>query len=1016
MPEQKKSRRTQLRAPSQSDGTPPPDRVAMSGRSLGLLRRAGEPAAGGEPLFPVACIAASAGGHAAVAALLRRLPGPGTRLSALLIDTAGSRAGSLLELAAQSSTLPVSELRAGERLMPGHIHVLPPATQATLVDGKVELTPTGDGAPPHPADVFLRSLARELRSHAVGVVLSGTGSDGALGLKDVKAEGGVTFAEDPGSAECPALPQRAIAAGGVDFILPVEEIAAELARLGRPGSALASGLTHGPALGVDPELGKLFRLLHAAMGMDFSHYKKSTLKRRIQRRMTLCQIGSLQDYVDHVSAHPAELEALYQDLLIKVTAFFRDPEAFAALKTHVFPVLMHNRPPDSPVRIWVPGCSTGEEVYSLAISLLEFLEADATGHAIQIFGTDVSEEAIQRARSGIYIENIAIDVSPSRLRRFFVRVEGGFQVSKPLRDLCIFSRHNATADPPLSQLDVVSCRNLMIYLEPSLQRRLLHTFHHALKPAGFLLLGSSEGIGTLPELFGSVDRTNRIFCKRTTPEVSASPHVILPAPPSDPSEAPDRPSKAEASTTMERVRKEADDIVMAHHAPAGVVIDEAMQIVQFRGKTGPYLEPAPGDASLHLFKMAREGLLLDLRAAVDESMKSGRVSRREEIKVKHAEGLLRSVNIEVWPLKVRLPQGRCFLVVFAESSALKADPPGSDPSSSESRRELEIVQLRRELVTAREYLQSIIDELEAANEELNCANEELLASNEELESLSERLEAEKEALQSANRELSTVNAALQRSNADLAGAHDDLRTLLDSIDTPVLMLGADLRIRRATGAAERLLGLAAGDVGRSLLEVKLRSGVDIAPWVAEAIRTLRAAERRVQDREGRSYLLRVRPSQTDGGAIDGAVLCWLESDDKATAHELANARDRMSTTFEVLRHPVLLLDGDLRVRAATRRACELFKVAPVDLEGRSLSAVDAGFCVPLLEQRLRDVMHRGTPLVDFRLEAGLGRAGRKTLSLSAFRLQADEGDVSPVLIILDDMTGRERNAGTLHLD
>ncbi|WP_437745184.1 CheR family methyltransferase [Sorangium sp. So ce1504] len=1013
MPEQKKSRRTQLGAPGPSDAAPQAGRASAPGRAPVPPEDAGESAAAGEPRpegelrFPVVCVVASAGGRGAIAELLRRLPSRDTSLSLVLIYSADPGELPLLELVAQSSPLPVAELRSGMKLAPGRVQVLPPEAQATLAGLRVELAPRGEGGP-GPGDLFLRSLAGELGSGAVAVVLSGAGSDGALGLKDVKAEGGVTFAENPRGAERPALPRSAIAAGGVDFVLSVEEIAAELVRMGRPGHVLAPWLRQGAPLGMDAELSKLLRLLHAAVGVDFSQYKKSTLRRRIQRRMTLHRLATLQDYLDHLKAHPGEIEDLYQDLLIKVTTFFRDPGAFAALKTHVFPVLMHSRPQDSPVRIWVPGCSTGEEVYSLAISLLEFLEADATDHAIQIFGTDLSEAAIQQARSGIYIESISMDVSPSRLRRFFVRVQGGFQVNKSVRDLCIFSRHNAAADPPLLKLDLTSCRNLMIYLEPSLQRRLLQTFHQALKPTGFLLLGSSESLTTAPDLFGVVDRTHRIFCKRAASEAAHSLALTAPALPGAPvvALALERPREPEG-LGMDAVRKEADAIVMARYAPAGVVVDEEMQIVQFRGKTGPYLEPSPGDASLHLFKMAREGLVLGIRAAIDASMNSGAMARKEQIKVRQDEKI-RYVDIEVWPLKVRLPQGRCFLVTFSESGAARLDRPGSDPAPSDAQKDLEIVQLRRELVTTREYLQSLIDELEATNEELLCTNDEILASNDELHRVNDALAGAHDELESANQELTTINEELRSSNVALGLANDELRKLLGGMNIPMLMVDADLRIRRIAGAADKLLGLAASDVGRSILEVKSRSVADIAPVVAEVLGTMSTVERHVEDRDGRCYLMRARPSRTTDDEVDGAVICWLESEaPRRAARELAGARDGLSAVFEVLRHPFLLLDGELRIRAVTRRYCEQFMVPLGDIEGRSLSAIDAGWNTPQLEQQLRDVLHRRAALVDFRLEAVLAHAGRRTLSFSAFRLQADEGELPALLLVVEDRTAPE---------
>jgi two-component system, chemotaxis family, CheB/CheR fusion protein len=969
--------------------------------------------------FPVVCVASSSGGERAVSALLKQLPGD-SRLSIVVIHRADGDEGAPGELVPTECLLPVSDLRAGARLKPGNVYLLPSGAQATLAGRRIELAeqPEGSGTSSS-ADIFMRSLARETKSSAVAVVLSGAGSDGAIGLEDVKAEGGVTFAEDPRVAAAPSMPQSAIATGCVDFTMDVEQLAAALARIGRAGYPLSPSLFEGATHAAEQDLGKLFTLLHAAVGVDFTHYKKSTLKRRIRRRIMLRSLSSLDDYLTYLTSNPDEIQELYQDLLIKVTAFFRDPDTFEALKTHVFPALTRGRAPGTPIRIWVPGCSTGEEVYSLAISLLEFLESGASRQLIQIFGTDISEAAIRRARAALYVDNIALEMSPGRLRRFFVETEGGYQVNKSVRDLCIFARHNATADPPFSKLDLISCRNVMIYLEPILQRQLLHTFHYALRPTGFLMLGPSEGIGVLQEEFGSVDKLHKIFCKK--PDASRAHSLPVGELRHEGGDGRERPGRASDDPfRAESVRKEADDLVTAHYAPAGVVIDEALQIVQFRGKTGPYLEPAPGDASLHLFRMAREGLLRDLRTTVYKAMRSGTVARKEGIEIRRGDAL-QPIDVEVWPLSARLPQGRCFLVVFTESRGGGAPPPGAAPprppppaaKPSARSEEIEAVALRKELVTTREYLHSIIEELEATNEELNSANEEILSSNEELHSINEELATATGELQSSNEELTMLNEELQNSNVELELANDDFRNLLNGVDLPILMLGADLRIRRFSPTAEKLLGLSSVDIGRALAEVKPRiGGAVLGPLVAETVRSRSTAERQAEDTEGRWHVVRTSSPPTPDDKSDGAVICWLDTGARELAEqERRRARDGVYDIFEALGAPLLLLDAELRVKAANRRCRELLDVSPASVEGRPLSSIDGGWSAPELEQRLRGVVEQNAALVDLRVEVELTRYGRTTLSLSALPLTTEGGAPPAVLLTIDDADAARERAG-----
>ncbi|HVY48947.1 MAG TPA: CheR family methyltransferase, partial [Minicystis sp.] len=584
-----------------------------------------------------------------------------------------------------------------------------------------------------------------------------------------------------------------------------------------------------------------------------------------------------------LESRPAEVQALFHDILIKVTHFFRDAEVFEVLKKEVFPaILRRRRAADTPVRVWVPGCATGEEAYSIAIVLLELSSEQRASVPIQIFATDVSEPAIETARAGVYPENIALDVSQERLRRFFVKGAKTYTINKSVRDVCIFAHQNVTRDPPFSRLDLISCRNLLIYLEPTLQKRVMPMFHYALKADGYLLLGASETIGNFTDLFSLVDKKSKLYSKvvnpsRVSPDLSAGSRDM---------ERLVRAAKVpEAAHGAVDMQKEADRVVMNRYAPPGVIVSADLQILQFRGQTGPYLEPAPGEASLHVLKMAREGLLLDLRAALEKAKRTEEVVRREGLRVK-SNGGYRDVNIEVVPLRnPRAENGdkkeRSYLVVFEEPPRARrpqARAAASRPMSkkAEARR---IQQLEEELVATKGYLHAIIEEQEATNEELQSANEEILSSNEELQSINEELQTAKEELQSTNEELTTLNEELENRNETLSQVNNDLVNLLGSVNLPILMLSTDLRIRRFTPSAAQVLNLIPSDIGRPIDDIKPKIDVrDLERLVSNVIQTGTVREREVQDRDGRWYSMRVQPYVTLENKIEGAVICLVDID------------------------------------------------------------------------------------------------------------------------------------------
>jgi two-component system CheB/CheR fusion protein len=834
-----------------------------------------EAAPGARPAFPVVAMGASAGGLEAFTALLRNLPAD-TGMGFVLIQHLDPKHESMLvDLLSKSTPMPVDQASDGVSVRPNHIYVIPPNASMQIVSGVLRITerPPGRGVQ-MPVDVFFRSLAEDMKERAIAVVLSGTSSDGSLGLEAIKGEGGIAFAQDTRTAKYDGMPRAAVGTGHVDFIMPPEGIARELARIAHhPYVRAGEDPAEAPG-SVDTRaqpLARIFSLLRAATSVDFSLYKNTTIRRRIARRMALHKIEKLEEYVTLLEQNRSELETLYREILIKVTAFFRDPDSFVALKNKVLPEIATRLPQEAPIRVWVPGCATGEEAYSIAIVLIEFMRERNLNTAIQVFATDVNEEALERARAGIYMENISLDVSPERLRRFFVKHDGGFQVSKTVRDVCVFARQNVAKAPPFSKLDMISCRNLLIYLEPALQKRIIPMFHYALKQHGFLLLGGSETIGAFADLFEVADKTQRIYAKRQMlrpQRFDFEPGAFVKGGPAFPVGHPQH------EAPVPDLQKEADRLVLSQYGPAGVIVNGDFEVIHFRGKTSAYLEPAPGKASLNLLKMLHEGLLLEVRNAVQKVKRTGDAVRKKNIPTKQPHGF-KDVDFDVLPLQPT-PEGRHFLVLFRDSEAVPSAA-GKDRRSKAEDGQVE--QVQHELVATRQYLQAIIEEQEATNEELQSANEEILSSNEELQSINEELETAKEELQSTNEELTTVNEELQNRNGELSQINDDLNNLLSSVNIAIVMLSADLRIRRFTPIAGRILNLIATDIGRPITD--LRSAIhvpDLGDLIGEVLETVTPRERDVADRDGHRYSLAVRPYRTSDNRIDGAVLTLMDTD------------------------------------------------------------------------------------------------------------------------------------------
>ncbi|HEV7803219.1 MAG TPA: CheR family methyltransferase, partial [Burkholderiales bacterium] len=834
------------------------------------------------------------------------------------------------------SPVPVSEAHDGMPIEPNRAYILPANTDIDISHGKLMLTPRRpSGGYHYSLDHFLHSLAECQGERAIGVILSGSAADGTIGIQEIKAAGGITFAQDD-TAGYTSMPRSAIATGAIDFVLPPDEIAHELGRIASHPLVAAE-----PPLTDDdfPDLEPVLAILRESAGVDFTQYKPSTLYRRIARRVVLHKLDGITQYVALLRADAAEAEALYQDILINVTSFFRNSEAFEVLKAQVFPALTENRSRHDPVRIWTLACSTGEEAYSLAMAYSEFIESLGRPVPLQIFATDLNAVSIAKARSGVYSRSAVQDVSPERLRRFFVEIDGHYRISKPIRDCCIFARHNVLADPPFSRMDLVSCRNMLIYLGTELQQKVVPIMHMALRENGFLWLGTSETIGSYRDLFELKESKYKIYARkeapggnRVIPMAAQARALTLPA---------TFGRTAQVAAMPIDAQRDVDRILVARYAPASVLVNSDLEILQYRGDTSPYLAPAPGKASLNLLKMVREGLVLGVRAACHAARAAEMPARQEDLRFA-IDGTERRVDVEVIPVKTSLQRADLFMVVFeahretAEREKKPELPPTGDAASQE------ITRLQQELQATREYLQSVIEQQEAANEELQSANEEVQSTNEELQSINEELETSKEEVQSSNEELATVNDELQSRNSELAQSNNDLVNLLSSVQLAIVMLGPDLRIRRFTPMAEKLLSLIPTDVGRSVSDIKTKVNVpDLDRLITEVVDTMAQFEREVQDRDGRWYLLRIRPYRTLENKIDGAVLVLIDVDTLKLSEQMLRQQTEL---LNQAHEPIVMweLDGHIsywnkaaeetygftREQALGRKTHELLMISP----------------------------------------------------------------------------------------
>ncbi|HXF24506.1 MAG TPA: chemotaxis protein CheB [Gemmatimonadaceae bacterium] len=1027
-------------------------------------------------------IGASAGGLEALSEFFRNVPAD-TGLAYVVVQHLSPTHGSILaELLARQATMPVHQAANGDRVEVNHAYVIAPDTKMTLTDGHLKLVPRDpDDRPPLPIDAFFRSLAEVQERRTIGVILSGTGSDGALGVRAIRGAGGIAFAQDPATATAEGMPRSAIATACIDIIAAPAEIAAHIVRLGlnpylRPqaGDGSPDGTPHRKRdsetrphdrgeSGDDADTGTnsdalaaICAALRSQFGVDFDLYKMGTVERRIQRRMALRRIDTMGRYADLLREDGEELSTLYNDLLIGVTRFFRDPDLFDALTSTVLPDFIARRVAvghtaradsgrdDAAIRVWIAGSSTGEEAYSFAICLLELLEAHSLDTPIQIFATDLNAAAISAARTGMYPRGIEADVTPERLNRFFRKEDNGYCVTKAVRDCCVFAVQNITADPPFSHLDIVSCRNVLIYLQPNAHARLLSVFYYALRPGGILVLGTSESVSTAAALFTAIDKKRRIYTRIPGP-VHTLHLSVRPAHPSR-SLIQDRASAtavgirrsqnvedstgASANTPSPDVQRAADQIVLGSYAPAAVVVDDQLRILQFRGRTGKYIEPVAGTASFLLLNMVKSELATELRRALEIARNEARPARAEGVPF-HDGKHIEYVSLDVRPFRVTGSDAKFFIISFEESRAdgtrqpsdEQAGQPGTTSRGGARRgarasiaeRKLEdnateLGELRQELEAAKRHLQTVAEEHASVVEEFQAANEEIQSSNEELQSTNEEIETSKEELQSLNEELITLNDELRGRNTEADHLNDDLTNLLSAMHVPVIMVGTDLHIRRFTAGAERMMNVIPTDVGRPIGDIKSNIDVgNVEELITHVIDTLEVTELEVRDRSGHWYMMHIRPYRTVDNRIDGAVIVYHDIDArKRAAEQLDDARRFAEAIVQTVREPLLVLDGSLCVVSANHAFYNNFGVSAGDTTTRSLFEFAGGdWNIPSLRILLDGVLRTGEPFDDVEVEHDFAARGHRTMLLNARRIGSPDNGPPLILLAIEDITDRK---------
>jgi len=846
--------------------------------------------------FPIVGIGSSAGGLEALEQFLRRVPEDCGLAFVIVQHLDPTHKGIMPELLQRVTGMEVFQVRDRMRVKPNCIYVIPPNKDMSILHGVLHLfVPTAARGLRLPIDFFLRSLADDRQEGSIGVILSGMGSDGTMGLRAIKEKGGVALVQDPASAKFDSMPRSAIDAGLADLIAPVEELPGKI--IGYLQHALVITKAEFPLEEKDQSsLEKVIILLRGKTGHDFSMYKKNTVYRRIERRMSIHQITRISAYVRYLQENPQEVELLFKELLIGVTSFFRDPEAWEQVQGEAIPVLLASYPTGGCLRAWSAGCSTGEEAYSLAITFKEALEQvrPSANFTLQIFATDLDQDAIDKARQGVYPVNIAANVSPERLKRFFIKEEGGYRVCKEIREMVTFATQNIIMHPPFTRLDILICRNLLIYLTPELQKKLIPLFHYSLNPDGVLFLGSSEAVSTFTDLFAPLNAKARLFRRRET-IMQAEP---LTFPTSHVPALPGISRELQMVKPAVNLQSLADQLLLQHYSPPAVLTNDKGDILYISGRTGKYLEPAAGKANWNIFAMTREGLRFDLGSAFQKTIREKKAITVKGLTVGTGTGA-QTVDITVQAIKEPEALQGMVMIVFTDV-ATPTKMKASGLSKTDSSGKTTDNELKQELQQVRENLQMIREEMEASQEELTSTNEELQSTNEELQSTNEELTTSREEMQSLNEELQTVNAEQQSKMEELSRVNNDMRNLLNSTEIVTVFLDNELHVRRFTTGADKLFKLLSGDVGRPLSDISNNLLYpEMSDEAREVLRTLKFSEKQVSTTDDRWFSVRIMPYRTMEDVIAGVVITFSNiTAAKKLEEELREENARLKALLE----------------------------------------------------------------------------------------------------------------------
>lgn len=934
--------------------------------------------------IPIVGIGSSAGGLEALGKIFNKMPADSDIGYVLIQHLDPSHKSSMVELLTRYTTMEVMEIEDGMPVEPNKVYITPPNKSVGIINGILHLTiPKEPHGLRRPIDFFLQTLAEDMEDYAISIILSGYGSDGTIGIKDIKSRGGMVMAQDPESAVSGSMPSSAINTDLVDYIeipgkIP-EALISYVNRMGeKPPQKIFEKDEETPS-----SIQKILILIRNMTGHDFSLYKENTINRRIARRMNVHQFDKVSDYFIFLQKHHKEVDTLFKELLINVTNFFRDPDAFKAYETYLRSAL-DNKVDGDEVRIWVPGCSTGEEVYSIAMIIQRYMEECGKHLEVQLFGTDIDEDAIKVARSATYPRTIVNDIDQDYLNRFFNKKGENYRVKKSIREMAIFAPHDVLINPPFSKLDSISCRNVLIYMNKDAQKKILSAFTYALKPDGILFLGPSENISDFVESFTILDNKWKVYKSKVSADVRAQEFVKFPY-----ARLPPDHTTAEdfeiIGKTEQNIAKNVEKLLVEKYAPPTLIVNSDGRIIFVHGRVGKYLEPAEGVANLSVVDMAREGIKIELNSAINEVYLKNKEVEYENLEVK-TNGGYQPITLTVRPIERPKMMQNLLMITFKDikpSEKRKGKLPQTTPLKDKR-----IVELEEELRVTNDRLHTTIEELETSNEELKSANEELQSMNEELQSTNEELETSKEELQSLNEELLTVNTELQNKVDQLSELNDDMNNLLNSIEIPTIFVDKDIKIKRFTKESTKLVNLIPSDVGRPLKDIASNIKYEgMIKDIREVMDRVFYKNKEVLTKDGKWYLVRIIPYKTTENIIDGALITFTDINEKKEIQRLLERLEYVRSIIDTVREPLVILDNEMRVISVNDSFYEKFGVKKEDAVGKVLFEMEnQQWDIPKLRELLEKTLPKNHKIENLMVEHDFPEIGHRKMLLNAQKI------------------------------